>query len=171
MFCKFIIYVLSITHFSENCYIFLRINKIFFNPSVSYVLASQMLKKQSTHMLCFLTKPATCGVAALLQSQSHYIFLYIYVALLLSLSRFVRSCFARPKKSCYISNSFFNKTGNVLFSQAASRQVSSALGSLTSVFEMGTGGSSPPLSPDLFMLVFQQHKLYSFVRPCSSEQR
>ena len=40
------------------------------------------------------------------------------------------------------------KTGNVLFSQAASRQVSSALGSLTSVFEMGTGGSSPPLSPD-----------------------
>ena len=42
----------------------------------------------------------------------------------------------------------FSKTGNVLFSQAASRQVSSALGSLTSVFEMGTGGSSPPLSPD-----------------------
>ena len=42
----------------------------------------------------------------------------------------------------------FTKTGNVLFSRAASRQVSSALGSLTSVFEMGTGGSSPPLSPD-----------------------
>ena len=60
----------------------------------------------------------------------------------------------KPKKSCYLRNSFFNKTGNVLFSQAASRQVSSALGSLTSVFEMGTGGSSPPLSPDLFMLVF-----------------
>ena len=45
-------------------------------------------------------------------------------------------------------------TGNVLFSQAASHQVSSALESLTSVFEMGTGGSSPPLSPDLFLYSF-----------------
>ena len=40
------------------------------------------------------------------------------------------------------------KTGNVLLSQAASRQVSSALRSLTSVFEMGTGVASPLLSPD-----------------------
>lgn len=40
------------------------------------------------------------------------------------------------------------ETGGVLLSQAVSHQVSSALGSLTSVFEMGTGGSSPPLSPD-----------------------
>ena len=44
------------------------------------------------------------------------------------------------------------KTGNVLLSQAVSRQVSSALGSLTSVFEMGTGVSSPLLSPDLRIL-------------------
>ena len=36
-----------------------------------------------------------------------------------------------------------NKTGNVLLSQAASHQVSSALRSLTTVFEMGTGVSSP----------------------------
>ena len=41
------------------------------------------------------------------------------------------------------------KTGNVLLSQAASHQVSSALKSLTSVFEMGTGVASPLLSPDL----------------------
>ena len=34
------------------------------------------------------------------------------------------------------------KTGNVLLSQAASHQVSSALESLTAVFEMGTGVSS-----------------------------
>ena len=40
------------------------------------------------------------------------------------------------------------KTGNVLLSQAASHQVSSALRSLTSVFEMGTGVASPLLSPD-----------------------
>ena len=40
------------------------------------------------------------------------------------------------------------KTGNVLLSQAASHQVSSALRSLTSVFEMGTGVASPQLSPD-----------------------
>ena len=40
------------------------------------------------------------------------------------------------------------KTGNVLLSQAASRQVSSALRSLTSVFEMGTGVTSLLLSPD-----------------------
>ena len=33
-------------------------------------------------------------------------------------------------------------TGNVLLSQAASHQVSSALRSLTSVFEMGTGVAS-----------------------------
>ena len=42
-------------------------------------------------------------------------------------------------------------TGNDLLSQAASRQVSSALQSLTSVFEMGTGVSSALLSPDLVL--------------------
>ena len=40
------------------------------------------------------------------------------------------------------------ETGNVLLSRAVPRQVSSALGSLTSVCEMGTGVSSPLLSPD-----------------------
>ena len=62
-----------------------------------------------------------------------------------------------------ISALLFNKTGNVLFSRAASRQVSSALGSLTSVFEMGTGGSSPPLSPD-FLLVFFAHRCVALRR-------
>ena len=37
----------------------------------------------------------------------------------------------------------FSQTGNDLLFQAASRQVSSALRSLTTVFEMGTGVSSP----------------------------
>lgn len=40
------------------------------------------------------------------------------------------------------------KTGDVLISQAASHQVSSALKSLTSVFGMGTGVTSLLLSPD-----------------------
>ena len=45
------------------------------------------------------------------------------------------------------------ETGNVLLSRAVPRQVSSALESLTSVFEMGTGVSSPLLSPDSLYLV------------------
>lgn len=40
------------------------------------------------------------------------------------------------------------KTGDVLISQAASHQVSSALKSLTSVFGMETGVTSLLLSPD-----------------------
>ena len=46
------------------------------------------------------------------------------------------------------------QTGNVLFSRAVARQVSSALESLTSVFGMGTGGTSPPLSPDPLLVFF-----------------
>ena len=42
------------------------------------------------------------------------------------------------KVACHLQ-----KTGNDLLSQAAARQVSSALGSLTAVFEMGTGVPSP----------------------------
>ena len=53
------------------------------------------------------------------------------------------------KKRAQSMSSFKIKTGNDLLSQAASRQVSSALESLTSVFGMGTGVSSPLLSPDL----------------------
>ena len=49
------------------------------------------------------------------------------------------------------------KTGNVLLSQAASHQVSSALRSLTSVFEMGTGVTSSLLSPDFLLVKFTYH--------------
>ena len=73
---------------------------------------------------------------------------YWFVALLPSLSRLRRFSFRKAKNPSSFRNWDFTQTGNVLFSRAASRQVSSALGSLTSVFEMGTGGSSPPLSPD-----------------------
>ena len=63
------------------------------------------------------------------------------------------------KKRLIIDETLFSKTGNVLFSRAASRQVSSALESLTSVFEMGTGGTSPPLSPDHIYYTFFNLKL------------
>ena len=46
------------------------------------------------------------------------------------------------KKAHCICNVLFCKTGDVLLSQAAARQVSSAQKSLTTVFEMGTGVSS-----------------------------
>ena len=39
--------------------------------------------------------------------------------------------------------------GTALFSRAVTRQVFSTLVSLTSVFGMGTGGSSPPLAPTI----------------------
>ena len=42
-------------------------------------------------------------------------------------------------------------TGNVLLSRAVAHQVSSALESLTSVFGMGTGVTSPLLSPDILL--------------------
>ena len=61
---------------------------------------------------------------------------------------------SKAKRASYFHSLLFCKTGNVLFSQAVARQVSSALESLTSVFEMGTGGSSPPLSPDLHARLF-----------------
>ena len=41
----------------------------------------------------------------------------------------------------------FSCAGTALFFQAVTRQVSSALMSLTSVFGMGTGGTSSPLAP------------------------
>ena len=41
------------------------------------------------------------------------------------------------------------KSGSDLISQAVSSQVPSALLSLTSVFGMGTGGSSTPLPPEM----------------------
>ena len=56
-----------------------------------------------------------------------------------------------------------NKTGNDLLSRAASRQVSSALRSLTAVFEMGTGVSSALLSPDFVFEALTQFVLQTAV--------
>ena len=56
--------------------------------------------------------------------------------------------YAKTKKDDFWNHPF-SQTGNDLLSQAASHQVSSALESLTAVFEMGTGVPSPLLSPDL----------------------
>lgn len=53
-------------------------------------------------------------------------------------------------KAADLSGQRLSETGGVLLSQAVSHQVSSALGSLTSVFGMGTGVSSPPSRPDFF---------------------
>ena len=62
--------------------------------------------------------------------------------------------------------SSFNQTGNVLLSQAASHQVSSALRSLTSVFEMGTGVTSSLLSPDSLCTFKTEHISYTyFLKP------
>ena len=61
----------------------------------------------------------------------------------------------RQSKDCLSSKQ--EKTGNVLLSQAASHQVSSALRSLTSVFEMGTGVTSSLLSPDFLLVKFTYH--------------
>ena len=48
-----------------------------------------------------------------------------------------------------VSNSLAFCVGTALSSQAVSSQVLSTLVSLTSVFGMGTGGSSPPLAPTI----------------------
>ena len=45
--------------------------------------------------------------------------------------------------------------GTALFSQAVTRQVSSALMSLTSVFGMGTGGTSSPLAPAIQLSLWE----------------
>ena len=57
----------------------------------------------------------------------------------------------------------YKKTGDVLISQAASHQVSSALKSLTSVFGMGTGVTSLLLSPD-YVNRFRNLLIYFVVR-------
>ena len=69
-------------------------------------------------------KPATFALRALSDSlRSHAVPFYI-------------------KKAHCVCNVLFCKTGDVLLSQAAARQVSSAQKSLTTVFEMGTGVAS-----------------------------
>ena len=87
-------------------------------------------KKQPTYIGCSLTKTAT--FASLSPTASP------------SLSLLVRCA---KKKKLTLVNFFFNQNGNVLLSRAVSRQVSSALRSLTSVFGMGTGVSSSLSSP------------------------
>ena len=58
------------------------------------------------------------------------------------------------------------KTGNDLLSQAASHQVSSALRSLTTVFEMGTGVTSSLLSPDFhFEVTFYVPSKLNSIKP------
>ena len=53
------------------------------------------------------------------------------------------------KKAAHLHELLFFETGDVLFSQAVTHQVSSALRSLTTVFGMGTGGASSLLSPQM----------------------
>ena len=112
-------------------------------------------KKTSHHSMGrFLLKPATLAhdtwSCSLLRSSQGSYFDDSEIRFAVPFCTFA----SLTKKSRLLSQSAFYKTGNVLFSQAASHQVSSALESLTSVFEMGTGGSSPPLSPDLFFIHF-----------------
>ena len=54
----------------------------------------------------------------------------------------------RDTISVFYVNSKKEKSGDVLISQRVTPQVSSALRSLTTVFGMGTGGTSSLLSPD-----------------------
>ena len=77
-----------------------------------------------------------------------------------------RASRSRKKQSTFV-NCFSLKTGNDLFSQAVSRQVSSALKSLTAVFGMGTGGSSSPLSPDFILSFLSTQTMKNLSSPTS----
>lgn len=55
------------------------------------------------------------------------------------------------EKRTEIFRFFFTGCGSYLFSRAVTRKVSSAQVSLTSVFGMRTGGSSPPLPPQWYI--------------------
>ena len=55
----------------------------------------------------------------------------------------------QKNKRTDINYRFFFQNGSFIFSRAVTRQVSSAQESLTSVFGMGTGGSSPQSPPYL----------------------
>ena len=60
----------------------------------------------------------------------------------------------KQKRLRISSEAFFVQVGDYLFSRAVSSELSSAQVSLTSVFGMGTGGTSPSLTPtDLTGLV------------------
>ncbi len=51
-------------------------------------------------------------------------------------------------------------TGNALSSQSVSRQVLSAYECLTTVFGMGTGGTTQLSSPDIYLVFYEHSKLY-----------
>ena len=62
----------------------------------------------------------------------------------------VRSFFqfqTKEKRFRISSEAFFVQVGDYLFSRAVSSELSSAQVSLTSVFGMGTGGTSPSSTP------------------------
>jgi hypothetical protein len=70
--------------------------------------------------------------------------------------------FPKHKKglTAYNRKAFIYKSGSDLLSRGVSAQVSSALESLTSVFGMGTGVSSPSLPPEiLFWLLGRSQSL------------
>ena len=98
---------------------------------------------------------------------SHYIFP------LSAASNFANSCLipflhkksAHTKKATRLLESLC--VGTALSSQAVTRQVFSTLMSLTSVFGMGTGGSSSPLAPTIyFRVLYPQNRTMktSFVK-------
>ena len=87
---------------------------------------------------------------------------------------------AKQKALRHITIRLLYKSGNDLLSQGVSTQVSSALESLTSVFGMGTGVSSPLLSPEtlfpqncIMIKPFQEKTFiyfWSSPRPISTSQ-
>ena len=54
----------------------------------------------------------------------------------------------------------YHLTGNALSSQSVSRQVLSAYECLTTVFGMGTGGTTQLSSPDIYLVFYEHSKLY-----------
>ena len=70
---------------------------------------------------------------------------------------------AKQKKATDLCQSL-NGSGSVLTSRDVSVQVLSALKSLTSVFGMGTGGSSSPLPPLLYYFCVSTVVTFSFPR-------
>ena len=76
------------------------------------------------------------------------------------------------KRSSVFWLNFFFKSGNVLLSQAAARQVPSTLEDFTSVFGMGTGVAPPPSSLDMgFIKPWKLHIEHSNVKTIRSSPR
>ena len=64
---------------------------------------------------------------------------------------FIKILCTAKKRPANASRFFWICVGTALSSQAVARQVFSTLMSLTSVFGMGTGGSSSPLAPTIYL--------------------